>query len=307
VLVAAALVAILIATLLARRARMLIGRATARIRARGRRTSQPADGLYPTAYVEGKSADERIGTFRGFAYPARPMVGNEETGSLLVYDPGKPKPVYARLSEITAINGRVVQPAGPPGYARGEQVESVPRRVPQTPGEGASVTLLSSRRSTPASSLRIVRRIEAPPSRKARSGVPPASARMSERHRGRGPHRFRWIGARVHLADAEGMDPVPGLLTVPVELELFAESEIRRWETGLVDAEQPLRVSVDDFEASVRACVVPDRISQLAEALAEAGVLMGVEELARLPFAVERSIEVERAIAGVEAYSIRAS
>jgi hypothetical protein len=288
-----ALVALLIVTLLVRNARGLIGNPVARIRARGRgAAAQATDGLYPTAYVEGRSADERIGAFRGFAYPARATAGTEEAGSLLVYDPDKARPVYARLSEITAINGRAVRPAAPQRYA-------------QTHGEKATVTALSSRRTSSATPLRIVRRIEALPL--TGSGAPPGSARMSERHRGRVPHRFRWIGARVHLADVEGMDVMPGVITLPVELELFAESEIRRWETGLVDTEQPLQVSVDDFEANVRAAVVPDRIPQLVEALAEAGVLMDSEELASLPFAVERSIEVERAIAGMEAYSIRAS
>jgi hypothetical protein len=88
---------------------------------------------------------------------------------------------------------------------------------------------------------------------------------------------------------------------------LFAESESRRWETGLVEVDEPLRVSIDDFEGSVRAAVVPEWIPELAAALAAGGVLIDAEELARLPFAVERSVEVERAMAGMEAVSTLAS
>jgi hypothetical protein len=127
---------------------------------------------------------------------------------------------------------------------------------------------------------------------------------MSDLQGGRFPNRFRWVGARVYLADAEGVDHA---LTLPVELELFAESESRRWETGLLEIDEPLRVAVDDFEESVRAAVVPEWIPELAAALAEGGVMIDAEELARLPFAVERSIEVERAMAGMEAVSTLAS
>jgi hypothetical protein len=127
---------------------------------------------------------------------------------------------------------------------------------------------------------------------------------MSDLHGRRVPNRFRWLGARVYLADAEGVDHA---LTLPVDLELFAESESGRWETGVLELDEPLRVSVDDFEASVRAAVVPRWIPELAAALTEGGVVIDTDELARLPFSVERSIEVERAIAGMEAMSKRAS
>jgi hypothetical protein len=124
---------------------------------------------------------------------------------------------------------------------------------------------------------------------------------MNGLHGGRLPSRFRWLGARVHLANAEDIDQRPSTLTLSVELELFVESESRRWETGLLEIDEPLRVSVGDLEGGVQAVVVPDWIPELAEALAEAGVVMDTDELAQLPFAVELSIEVERAIAGKEA------
>jgi peptidoglycan hydrolase-like protein with peptidoglycan-binding domain len=309
----AALIAILlVAAVLVVHIRGLTRRAAALIRAR----LKPAEtrsmgGHYRTAYVEGRSADQKIGAFRGFAYTIRPMVGSdeeaEEAASLLVYDPSKPRPVSARLSEITAINGQAVRPS-----RRHAQPAVEPDRLVQPAAESdhsaASVTPLSSRRRKSRAALRIVRRIEAPRPAKAGGGAPPTSgARMSERHRGRFPNRFRWIGARVHLADAEGVDPMPGILTLPVELELFAESESRRWETGLLETDEPLHISVGDLEAGVRAAVVPRWIPELAEALAEGGVVIDIDELERLPFAVERSIEVERAIAGMEVSSMPAS
>jgi hypothetical protein len=284
---------LLIAGLLVTRAPRAIRRAAALMRARFKLAHARAGGdLYSTAYVEGLSTDERIGAFHGFAYTITPMTNGEEqaeeASSLLIYDPSRPKPVSARLSEITVINGQRVRSADT-------------RPV-------ASVTPLSSRMRKSRAGLRIVRRIEAP--RPANSGSPRSrsgTTRMSGLHGGRFPNRFRWLGARVHLADAEGVDQTPGMLTLPVELELFAESESRRWETGLLEIDEPLRVSVGDLEESVRAAVVPEWIPELAGALAEAGVEIDTDELARLPFAVERSIEVERAIAGMEAVSTWAS
>jgi len=129
---------------------------------------------------------------------------------------------------------------------------------------------------------------------------------MNGLHGGRLPSRFRWLGARVHLANAEDVDQKPSARTLSVELELFLESESRRWETGLLETDEPLRVSVGDLEAGVQA-VVADWIPELAAALAEAGVVMLTYELAQLPFAVELSVEVERAIGGMEAISIWAS
>jgi hypothetical protein len=98
----------------------------------------------------------------------------------------------------------------------------------------------------------------------------------------------------VHLADEEDADPSPG--TLLVRLELFAENEQRRWETGLVEADEPFRVSIDDLEETVRAAVVPDWLPALAEALGRDGVALDADQLARLPFAVEPSIEVERVL-----------
>jgi hypothetical protein len=290
-LFAAFLAILLFAGVLMTRAPGATRRVAALVRARFT-TAHAGSDLYPTAYVEGLSTDERIGAFHGFAYTITPMTTGEEQAeegsSLLVYDPSKPKPVSARLSEITVINGQTV---------RSPDVRPV-----------ASVTPLSSRMRKTRAGLRIVRRIEAP--RPAESGSPrprSGTTRTSGFHSGRFPNRFRWLGARVHLADAEGVDQMPGMLTLPVELELFAESESRRWETGLLEIDEPLRVSVGDLEASVRAAVVPEWIPELAEALADAGAVVGTDELARLPFAVERSIEVERAIAGMEAVSSWAS
>jgi putative peptidoglycan binding protein len=308
-------------------------RAAALIRDRVRSAQGRAgDRLYQTAYVEGLSEDERIGAFRGFAYVIRPMTSGdgpaEEATSLLVYDPSKQKPVSVRLSEITAINGQV-RPAGAretgteparASVARSEHPAAKPDRlarpVAETGSPTASVTPLRSRARKSRAGLRIVRRIEAPLPRKTGRGARSGSgsgrsersrstnSRMSDLHGGRFPNRFRWLGARVYLADAEGVDYA---LTLPVEFELFAESESRRWETEMVEIDEPLRVSVDDFEGSVRAAIVPEWIPELAAALAEGGVVIDPDELARLPFAVERSIEVERAIAGMEAVSILAS
>jgi peptidoglycan hydrolase-like protein with peptidoglycan-binding domain len=284
---------LLLAGLLITRAPRAIRRAAALMRARLKFAHARAGGdLHPTAYVEGLSTDEGIGAFRGFAYTITPMTSGEEqaeeASSLLIYDPSRPKPVSARLSEITVINGQPVRSADT-------------RPV-------ASVTPLSSRLRKSRAGLRIVRRIEAP--RPAKSGSPRSrsgSTRMSGFHGGRFPNRFRWLGARVHLAHAEGVDQGHGMLTLQVELELFAESESRRWETGLLEIDEPLRVSVGDLEESVRAAVVPEWIPELAGALAEAGVEIETDELVRLPFAVERSIEVERAMAGLEAVSTWAS
>jgi peptidoglycan hydrolase-like protein with peptidoglycan-binding domain len=320
---------LLLAGVLAVQSARATRRAAARIRARVRSArGRAGDRLYQAAYVEGLSGDERIGAFRGFAYIIRPMTSGEEQGeeatSLLVYDPSKPKPVSAHLSEVTAINGQPVRSAG----ARGEVgTEPTPETVelsehPATgserfaqpvaeTGRTASVTPLRPGTRESRAALQIVRRIEKTgPRARSESGTGrrdrsrSGTSRMSDLHGGRFPNRFRWLGARVYLADAEGIDHA---LTLPVDLELFAESESRRWETGLLEIGEPLRVSVGDFEASVRGAVVPEWLPELAAALAEGGVVIDSDELARLPFAVERSIEVERAIAGMEAVSKQAS
>jgi hypothetical protein len=265
-------------------------RAAALMRARFKPVHARAGrNLHPIAYVEGLSADERIGAFRGFAYTITPITSEkraEAPPSLLVYDPSKPKPVSVSLLDITAVDGQAVAKAG---------------RSP------ASVTPLSSRMRKSRAGLRIVRRIEAP--RPAKPGSPQSrsgTTRMNGLHGGRLPSRFRWLGARVHLANAEDVHQTPSALTLSVELELFLESESRRWETGLLETDEPFRVSVGDLEAGVQA-LVADWIPELAAALAEAGVVMQTDELAQLPFAVELSIEAERAIGGMEAISIWAS
>jgi hypothetical protein len=287
---AAFLAILLLANVLVILAPRTTRRAAALMRARFKPVHARAGrDLHPIAHVEGLSADEQIGAFRGFAYTITPITSDERAEappSLLVYDPSKPKPISVCLSEITAVDGQAVAKTGRPP---------------------ASVTSLSSRMRKSRVGLRIVRRIEAP--RPAKSGSARSRSgltRVSELHAGRLPNRFRWLGARVHLANAEDVDQMLSARTLSVELELFVESESRRWETGLLESDEPLRVPVRDLEAGVQA-IVADWIPELAEALAEAGVVMQTDELAQLPFALELSVEVERAIGGMEAISIWAS
>ena len=71
----------------------------------------PEGDLMRLVFVEGRSADERIGDFRGFAYATWPVGGGEEDEGaplLLVYDRRQPKPFSVRLSEITRINATSV-------------------------------------------------------------------------------------------------------------------------------------------------------------------------------------------------------
>jgi hypothetical protein len=82
-----------------------------------------------------------------------------------------------------------------------------------------------------------------------------------------------------------------------VELELFVEGDERRWETGLIEHGSPFRVSLGDLEESVRAFVVPDCLPALAHALVREGLEVSPEELSKLTFAIELSIEAERVIA----------
>lgn len=150
--------------------------------------------------------------------------------------------------------------------------------------------------------LRIVRRI-AKPQDTASADEGSSGAQSVWNGPGTGPRfpkRFRWLGARVHLADEEDADASPG--TLLVRLELFAENEHRRLETGLVEVDEPFRVSVDDLEGSVRDAVVPHWLPALAEALEHDGIFLGADQLARLPFAVEPSVEVERALVEREVF-----
>jgi hypothetical protein len=143
--------------------------------------------------------------------------------------------------------------------------------------------------------LRIVRRVEqmgarsggGRPKRATPSGRPPKED--GDRS------RFSVFGARIHLARAQPID-LPGQLLV--ELELFVEGDRRRWETGIIGSVDPFRVSLDNLEESVRALVVPDYLPAVADALAEAGLEVGPEELIKLTFAIEPTIEVERVMAG---------
>src|SRR5438093_269125 len=108
------------------------------------------------------------------------------------------------------------------------------------------------------------------------------------------PGRFSVLGARIHLAQARPIDSSGTLL---VELELFLEGDRRRWETGILGSGRPFSVSLADLEESVRAVVVPDYLPALAEALGKGGFDIGLEELNKLTFAIEPTIEVERAMA----------
>jgi hypothetical protein len=82
-----------------------------------------------------------------------------------------------------------------------------------------------------------------------------------------------------------------------VELELFVEGDERRWETGLIEHSSPFRVSLGDLEESVRAFIVPDCLPALAHALVREGLEVSPEDLSKLTFAIELSIEAERVIA----------
>jgi Putative peptidoglycan binding domain len=259
---------------------------------------RPKRRRYERMYVEGRSEDARIGDFRGFAYTMWPVGGEpgepQEAPSLLVYDWSKPNPVPARLSEVTAVNGRRVE------------IQSSVTALSSRRRKSTSEWTVSRRSAFEQGELRIAPRIDEPA---IESGgvTPPRTATAESRGLGgaQSSARFRWLGARVHLADAEGMTPVRG--TLPVELELFAESESSRWETGLLENDEPFRVSIEDLESSVRALVVPGWLPALANAFAKCGMVRPhSEELARLPFAVELSIEVERVIAERSLFQMRA-
>ena len=110
---------------------------------------------------------------------------------------------------------------------------------------------------------------------------------------------FRWIGARVHVAEETGVDSLPG--TLPVHLELFLEDEHQRWDTGSAGGRKPpVHVRMDDLEAGIERTVMSDRLPELAAALERRGVPMDVEELRRLPVAIELTVEAEFALAARE-------
>ena len=201
-------------------------------------------------------------------------------------------------------------PEGTPGEAEAALAEELALlAVGSGQAGGSQVTSISAWRdreqampatrsqTTPeGNGLRIVRRIEEPARAPGGGNGSKGNGAPSEQRSGgpRFPKRFGWLGARVHLAEEDGRAPVPG--TLPVMLELFAENAQRRWETGLIETDEPFTVSADDLEDGVRALVVPE-LPAFAEALERDGVSLDVEQLARLPFAVELSVEVERALA----------
>jgi hypothetical protein len=110
--------------------------------------------------------------------------------------------------------------------------------------------------------------------------------------------KFRWVGARVYLAEQAGVQPLPG--TISVDLELFAEGEHDRWDAGPGRRPRPVHVRMDDLEAGVERTVMTERLPELAAALERRGMHMAVEDLRRLPFAMELTLEVEFALAGRE-------
>jgi Putative peptidoglycan binding domain len=301
---------------------------------RRRRQGAMANGngaLHGNLYLEGRSKDERIGRFRGFGYALWPVAGapgEPPPGpTLLVYDETKPQPVSASLSEISRINGEPVPdgatagslvngsqdaPPEPAAPQPDTQPATLPQATPPEPRPVATVTSLNERRrssraaehqktrpaGTPGT-LRIERRIERPAVLRRRNGT--AAGKNGGRRRpdgaGSDPGKFALLGARILLADGEGTDPGPGVLLV--NLELFAEGEHRRWETGRIGGDESFAVSIEDLEVDVRAVVV-SWIAELSRALSEEGETLTAARLADLPFGIERSIEVERAIAVTE-------
>jgi hypothetical protein len=144
---------------------------------------------------------------------------------------------------------------------------------------------------------------DTPPGRHRRSGPRAAPRARSGRSSdgGRGSTRLRLLGANVQLAEAEGTN-VPG--TVLVVLRLFVDAGHKRWETGLVGDGTRFQIPLADLEDTVRALVVPDCLQSLVDVLGRDGVQAQIEDLAKLPFGVEPSIEVERAIARREVLPI---
>jgi hypothetical protein len=163
------------------------------------------------------------------------------------------------------------------------------RRKSRPPGQVASLASEGE-----PDEVRIVRRIErkgggSGRALRRRRATPPRPPSESN------PARFSVLGARIHLAQARPIDSSGTLL---VDLELFLEGDRRRWETGILGSGRPFRVSLADLEESVRALVVPDYLPALAEALGKGGFDIGLEELNKLTFAIEPTIELERAMAG---------
>jgi hypothetical protein len=171
----------------------------------------------------------------------------------------------------------------------------------------AAVTAISSRRRESGPSrlvashangrevdqLQIVRQIEQEGGGRSRRARQEGAQTPPKASSGSGdPGQFRVLGARIHLAEPQAIDSRGTLL---VELELFVEGDRRRLETGVIGSGEPFRVSVQDLEKSVHALVVPDYLPALAEALGRGGLDIGLEELKKLTFAIELSIEVERA------------
>jgi hypothetical protein len=204
---------------------------------------------------------------------------------------------------------RIAAHAGFPVAAEEEQaLDSAAIRA--TPAV-AAVTAISSRRrkSWPAESLtssvggpnpgqlRIVRRIEQiNTARSGRARRPRSVNGATRRFEANGdPGHFSVLGARIHLSHWQ--QPLQFPDTLLVDLELFVEGHQRRWETGLIEPGSPFRVSLEHLEESVRALVVPDCLPALADAIVEGGLRVWPEQLTRLTFAIEPSIELERVIA----------
>jgi peptidoglycan hydrolase-like protein with peptidoglycan-binding domain len=102
--------------------------------------------LDPPLYVQGRSADDEIGEFRGLARAIVPEARASRSGGVryVVDDPSKPAPVIVRLSEMT---GRLALPVGSrppqPERADGQARASVPSprnlQIPPRIAAGASI------------------------------------------------------------------------------------------------------------------------------------------------------------------------
>jgi hypothetical protein len=71
-------------------------------------------------------------------------------------------------------------------------------------------------------------------------------------------------------------------------------------ETDRLVPSRPLHLRADDLEAGVERAVRSDWLPELGRVLGRRGVEVSVDDLGSLPFAVERSLEVEYALAGKE-------
>jgi hypothetical protein len=233
----------------------------------------PAGGVpaHPrTLFVEGHSQDQGIGDFSGFAYTVWPMAAHGTAAE------GNPSLLVYDATRQRPISTRLSEITSVNGQPLNGERPGANRR--SAGGNG---------RSTPVT---IARRIDTLPAAPERAAEQPS---------------FLWLGARVHPSRMRALAALPG--TLLVELELFVETRTCRWETNVLGTGNPFRISAVDIEEGVRGIVVPDWLPSLADALAATGAVVEADTLASLPFAVEQTIEVERAIAESEVFRRRVS